>query len=131
MNTIANLDKLNKITSEIINFIQYIDKIDNKDNIDNKVNSNLNYIIDREFSNLPKSMIKLLMDKENRTTNLEKILDMIKMLQNVNKGEMTLETAENEFAEKRAEEYLYPIFGGKEEYYKIAEEKKKEKESNI
>ena len=35
-----------------------------------------------------------------------------------------IEKAENEFVEKRAEEYLYPQFGGRENFYKISEENK-------
>ena len=62
--------------------------------------------------------------------NLEKILDMINLLRSVKTGEKSLENAENEFVEKRAEEYLYPAFGGKDNFYKVAEENKKKKKKN-
>ena len=100
--------------------------ITNKLLINNK--SGYNLIVDERFSIIPVAMLRLLSDTQNRASNLEKIMDMISMLEKVKNGTNSLENAENIFFEKRASEYLYPQFGGRENFYKIAEENKKKKE---
>ena len=52
---------------------------------------------------------------------------MITMLRSVKNGQKSFGDAENEFMEKRSEEYLYPAFGGRDNFYRIAEENKKKK----
>ena len=89
-----------------------------------------NYIVNKEFDMLPQTMIKLLSEKEKRTENLQKVMDMLRLLKNVKEGKTNFEKAENEFMEKRSEEYLYPVFGGRDKFYQIAEENKKKQEKN-
>jgi hypothetical protein len=126
INAIPDLELL---TTKIIEFLEFIDK---PEIINMKENEpgNFNYIVNEKFSMLPLSMVKLLTEREQRAQNLEKILDMINILRSVKTGQKTFETAENEFVEKRAEEYLYPAFGGKDNFYKVAEENKKKQEEN-
>lgn len=120
----SNIPDLEKLTNDILDFIDFVDKPENIE-LRKKQSGNFNYLLNEKFKDMPSSMFKLLLDVDNRASNLEKILDMINMLKNVKNGYTTLENAENEFAEKRAEEYLYPAFGGKEQFYKVAEENKK------
>lgn len=117
---------LKKLTDNILKFIEFIDKPEIREIKKNEIGK-FNYLVNEQFSDMPVSMIKLLSDYENKDKNLEKILDMINILKSIETGEKTFETAENEFVEKRAEEYLYPAFGGKENFYKVAEENKKKK----
>ncbi len=126
VNAIPDLELL---TTKIIEFLEFVDK---PEIITMKENEpgNFNYIVNERFSMLPLSMVKLLSEREQRAQNLEKILDMINILRSVKTGQKTFETAENEFVEKRAEEYLYPAFGGKDNFYKVAEENKKKQEEN-
>jgi hypothetical protein len=121
--TIPDLEKL---TNNVLDFIEFINK---PETIKLKAEStgNYNYIINEKFADLPLSMIKLLSDTENRAKNLEKVLDMITMLRSVKNGQKSFGDAENEFMEKRSEEYLYPAFGGRDNFYRIAEENKKKK----
>jgi len=118
---------LKKLTDNVLKFIEFIDKPEIRELKKNEIGK-FNYLINQQFSEMPVSMIKLLSDYENRDKNLDKILDMINILKSVETGEKTFEIAENEFVEKRAEEYLYPAFGGKDNFYKVAEENKKKKE---
>jgi hypothetical protein len=121
-----DIPDLEKLTNDVLKFIDFIDNPENRKMKEENI-GNFNFLINENFPNLPYAMIKLLTDYENRTQNLEKILDMINLLRSVKFGTKTLENAENEFIEKRAEEYLYPAFGGKEEFYRVAEENKKNK----
>ena len=119
-----DIPDLEKLTNDVLGFIDFIDKPEIREIKETNMGQ-FNFFVNEQFPNLPLSMIRLLTDYENRSQNLEKILDMINLLRSVKTGERSLENAENEFVEKRAEEYLYPSFGGKDNFYKIAEENKK------
>lgn len=119
-----DIPDLEKLTDEVLGFIDFVDKPEIRE-IYQSNKGQFNFLVNEQFPNLPLSMIRLLTDYENRSQNLEKILDMINLLRSVKTGERSLENAENEFVEKRAEEYLYPAFGGKDNFYKVAEENKK------
>ena len=114
---------LTLLTSKIIEFIEFYDDPSTQDLI--KTNKGAyNLIINERFDLIPVAMIRLLSDSDKRASNLEKIMDMISMLDKVKNGSNSLENAENIFFEKRAEEYLYPKFGGRDNFYKVAEENK-------
>lgn len=121
---INSIPDLVLLTNKVLEFIDFEDNIETQNLKKNDI-GRYNFIVDDRFKSLPTSMIKLLSDKDKRTENVEKILDMIRLLKNIKEGYTSFENAENEFFEKRAEEYLYPKFGGKENFYKIAEENKK------
>jgi hypothetical protein len=123
-----DIPDLEKLTNDVVGFIEFIDKPEIREIKESNMGQ-FNFLVNEQFPDLPLSMTRLLTDYENRSQNLEKILDMISLLRSVKTGEKSLENAENEFVEKRAEEYLYPAFGGKENFYKVAEENKKKKKN--
>jgi len=125
--TISSIPNLELLTDNVLNFIEFFDNPKIQELKKNQP-GNFNYLVNEKFNTLPVSMIKLLSDLDNRESNLEKILEMITLLKSVQTGNKSFENAENEFVEKRAEEYLYPSFGGKENFYKVAEENKKNQE---
>jgi hypothetical protein len=124
----SDIPDLEKLTDDILKFIDFIDTPEIRDLKENNM-SKFNFMVNEQFPELPLAMIRLLSDYQNRSQNLEKILDMINLLRSVKTGEKSLENAENEFVEKRAEEYLYPAFGGKDNFYKVAEENKKKNQN--
>lgn len=64
-----------------------------------------------------------LMLAEERYENLERLLDMFDRLEEVKKGRVEINEAQRNFGEKLNEKYVYPKFGGKEEFEKkMAEE---------
>ena len=128
MNNLENMPDLTLLTSKILEFIVFHDDPETQE-LKSTNMGGYNYIISERFEIIPVAMVKLLSDIKNRATNLEKIMDMISILEKVKNGSNTLENAENIFFEKRAEEYLYPQFGGKDNFYKIAEENKKNQEN--
>ena len=116
-----------QLTDKILEFIEFYDKPEMKKLREENM-GNYNYIIGEKFTMLPPSMIKLLSDEENRVSNLEKLMEMLRLLQTVKDGKNTFENTENDFFEKRAEEYIYPKFGGRDNFYKVSEEYKKQQE---
>jgi hypothetical protein len=124
-----NIPDLTELTTKILEFIEFYDEPSTQDLIKNN-KPNYNYIISERFIIIPFAMIKLLSDNENRAQNLEKIMDMIAMLEKVKNGSNTFQNAEEVFFEKRASEYLYPQFGGREKFYKVAEENKLKQEQD-
>ena len=123
MPDINAIPDLVELTNKVLEFIEFEDNPETqKIKLDDR--GYYNFIVEDRFDKLPTTMIKLLSEKDKRHENLEKILDMIRLLKTVKEGKTSFEKAENEFVEKRAEEYLYPQFGGKDNFYKIAEENK-------
>ncbi len=118
---------LTLLTTKLLEFIEFEEKEETQ-KLKEEDRGNYNYIVYKEYEMLPPSMIKLLSEKEKRTENLQKVLDMLELLKNVKNGTTDFEKAENDFMEKRSEEYLYPMFGGRDKFYQIAEENKKKKE---
>ena len=123
-----NIPDLTQLTTKILEFIEFHDDPTTQELINNN-KSNYNYILSERFEIIPIAMVKLLSDIENRASNLEKIMDMISMLEKVKNGANSIQNAEETFFEKRASEYLYPQFGGRENFYKVAEENKLKQEN--
>lgn len=92
----SNIPDLEKLTDDVLRFIEFVDR-DEIRQIKDTEKGQFNFLVNEQFPELPLSMIRLLSDYENRSQNLEKILDMIKLLKSVKVGEKTLENAENEF----------------------------------
>ena len=122
-----NIPDLTQLTTKILEFIEFHDDPTTQELIKNN-KSNYNYILSERFEIIPIAMVKLLSDIENRASNLEKIMDMISMLEKVKSGTNSIQNAEEVFFEKRAAEYLYPQFGGRDNFYKVAEENKLKQE---
>jgi hypothetical protein len=75
----------------------------------------MNKIID-EIPDIQTSMIKILSDRQNRVPNLERVLQIIETLRKVKMGNLNMESAFANFVEEQNEKYIYPQFGGKEEF---------------
>ena len=120
---------LTLLTTKLLEFIEFEEKEETQ-KIKKEDKGNYNYILNEKFHMLPPTMIKLLSEKEKRTENLQKVMDLLQLLKNVKEGKTNFEKAENEFMEKRSEEYLYPMFGGRDKFYQIAEENKKKQTQN-
>jgi hypothetical protein len=65
---------------------------------------------------MPIKIIGLLIDEDERYDNLTKLLDMFDRLENVKRGNSNIQTEYEDFSEKLNEQYLYPVFGGKEKF---------------
>jgi hypothetical protein len=75
----------------------------------------MNKIIE-EIPDIQTSMIKILSDRQNRVPNLERVLQIIETLRKIKMGNLNMESAYADFVEEQNEKYIYPQFGGKEEF---------------
>lgn len=66
-------------------------------------------------SRLPNSMIKLLCSNE-RENNIEQIVEMLCSLSEIKQGKKDLMEETKKFSEKQSEKYIYPKFGGKNNF---------------
>ncbi len=89
-------------------------------------------------NDVPMKIIALLVD-ENRYENLEQLLDMFDVLSDIKNGKKDIQSEAEKFSEKQNQKYLYPKFGGKEQFEKLMKEqpvknvpnkKKKKRSSN-
>lgn len=121
----AAIPDIEKITSEVIDMLDFMETPDMIE-MEKSDNTKFYHIITSKFENLPFSIIKLLIERENRGENLEKLLEMFSVLQNVKHGNKDIESAYNDYKENLNEQYIYPKFGGKDEFErKIAKKAKK------
>jgi hypothetical protein len=74
-------------------------------------------IINNYHEKLPFKIIRLLMEPE-RFDNLSKLLEMFDMLKNVKSGKADVYDEFKKFNEIQNVRYLYPSFGGKDEFIK-------------
>jgi len=118
--SVSAIPNILELSNLVIEFLEFYDN--NKTLRETNMGQYLNLMYEK-FSNMPSSMIKLLSDEENRSTNLSKIIDMLETLSQVKKGNKNLEEARDEFVEKVNEEYFYPSFGGKEKLIQSIEDK--------
>jgi hypothetical protein len=111
---IADPDKLIKNVLYALEIMDTSEMIElQKDNYPNFMNHIINKIPD-----IQTSMIKILSDRENRVYNLEKVIEMIETLRRVKNGQLEMQKAFSDFVEQQNEKYIYPQFGGKDEFEK-------------
>jgi hypothetical protein len=115
---------VNVLSQMVVDFIEYYDMPSTKTLRDTNYPFYLNSLYDK-FNMMPMSMIKLLSEEEQsvRAENLEKIIDLLQTLGKVKKGEVSLDSACDEFTEKQNENYFYPAFGGKDKLIKDIKDK--------
>lgn len=103
------LDFLNYINKESMQKMEATDKIE----FDKHLNEHFN-----EFSEKHYNIFKMLLDSENRATNVAKLFDMLSKLKQVKMGQLDIHQADRDFQEDLNNKFLYPKFGGKEPFEK-------------
>jgi len=103
------LDFLNYINKENMQKLEATDKIE----FDKHLNDRFN-----DFSEKHYSIFKMLLDNENRATNVAKLFDMLSKLKQVKMGRLDIHQADKDFQEELNNKFLYPKFGGKEQFEK-------------
>jgi hypothetical protein len=103
------LDFLNYINKEDMQKLEATDKIE----FDKHLNDRFN-----DFSEKHYSIFKMLLDNENRATNVAKLFDMLSKLKQVKMGRLDIHQADKDFQEELNNKFLYPKFGGKEQFEK-------------
>ena len=116
---------MEKIADEVIEILEYLntDKMKRlkKENIDIYKQHVMNKYENFEYF----SILKVLLSEDKMEIN--KLTDMMRMVDDINKGKRTYMDANEEVKEKRAEEYIYPKFGGKEKMEEKLKKRAREK----
>lgn len=108
------------LTRDVVRFIEYIgteemEKMENEDEL--KFCAHLESTFP-DFTLKYISIYKMLLDKKNREDNLIKLLNLFKILRDVQAGNRNIDSEFDNFKEDLAREYVYPKFGGKTEFEK-------------
>lgn len=116
---------LEKLTEDILDFLKFTEEEDTKRLIKENYGA-FQHKIDEKYPDIPYSIVKLLMDDtetpEEKSKNLVKLLELLSQLSDIKKGNKDMNETFESFREGLSEEYVYPQYGGKEEFErKIAE----------
>jgi hypothetical protein len=87
----------------------------------------------RSFSLKYYGIFKMLLDKKRRAENVNKLINLFSKLNKVKDGDMSMDKAYEEYTEGLNGEYIYPKYGGKDNFEQHikkqhAEKQKKEQE---
>ena len=116
-----SIPDLEKLTDDIIDFLKYMDKPEIK------ILRTTNYgafqhKVDEKYPDIPFSIIKMLTDEdesaEQKSENIIRLLNMFRQLNDIKQGKKDITEGFESFREEISEEYIYPQFGGKEEFEK-------------
>ena len=118
-NAIPDLGEMLNVINDLLAFIEtdYMAKLEmeNKKDFEKLVYSKYN-------GYLPMKVIKLMLDPD-KYEHLSRLLDMFDSLNDVKHGRKNIQDAYDNFNEKLNEKYIYPDFGGKEEFEKTMTQK--------
>ena len=119
VNAIPDIDSMVKTIDNMLDFIESPRmkslEISNKDRFETEVFTKYNDV-------LPMKIITLIVDK-NRYENLEQLLDMLETLSQIKKGKKDLMEETQKFNEKQNETFVYPKFGGKDNFEQMMKKK--------
>jgi hypothetical protein len=119
VDAIPDITSMIKIIDNMLDFIESPRmkslEISNKDRFETEIFTKYNDV-------LPMKIITLLIDK-NRYANLEQLLDMLETLSQIKKGNKDLNEETQKFNEKQNETFVYPKFGGKDNFEQMMKKK--------
>lgn len=132
INAIPDLDKL---SSHILDYLEYINsdemvQLQKNNLIEFEKHINEKFIIpdDRE-DRICHKIFHLLNDPKTRKENLREVIKMLEQLKAVKNNQIDIMTATEEFREKQNEKFVYPHFGGKENFETEIKSRAKNKKS--
>jgi hypothetical protein len=107
---------LHMLTNNICEILEYMN-LDEMVQLKNANQMQYEVHIDKhftEFSNKYPTLLTLLL--ENKEDNLHKLLHMINMLHEIDNSHISMDDAVDTLREDLANEYIYPKFGGKQQF---------------
>jgi hypothetical protein len=112
---IPDIDKLLSIVLEFLHYIgtKEMQELENRDQLTFERHLDVKFE-DLSLRHYP--IFKLLIDKEHREENVCKLIDMFSILAKVKSGALDINQADKNFNEDLNNEYIYPKFGGKQQF---------------
>jgi len=114
---------MEKLTNDIIEILEYLNKEEMKKLRKENIDIYKQHVMTKFESFDYFSILKLFIDNDD--VEIEKLIEMIKVIDDINNKKISFEDANEQMKEKRASEYIYPQFGGKEAFEKKMMENKK------
>lgn len=130
----SNIRDMEKLTEQLAVFLEYICSEDiQKMEIDDNVEfvKHLQNKFEDFFINYT-AIFKLLTDERNRPQreeNVSRLLNLIQLMVDIKKGNRDMDKEFDIYREDLNEEYIYPQFGGKENFEKEIARRAKEREA--
>ncbi len=128
-NKAENIVDKDEMTKKIAIFLEYItsdvmEKFEDTDNnaFKEHVMNKFESYFDDYFS-----VFSMLLEKKNRQENIKKLLNMLTTLDKIKKNNGNIKKEFEKFQEQKAAEYIYPKFGGKEQFEKTMKKQLKKK----
>lgn len=107
---------INLLTKNVFEIVSYLEKQEVKDQM--KINDfDVKMYLNNTYADsVPLGIITVLLDESTRVENVERLLNLFEQLVKAKAGEISLQDAEADFAEKVNEKYLYSKYGSKEKF---------------
>lgn len=123
-NAIPDLENL---LNQVIEFVQYINT-DEMQKLEVTNNIAFEQHLDSKFEDFSTNyynIFKLLLDRDKREENLCRLIDMFKELKRVKMGAIDIDYADKQYKEELNKEFIYPKYGGKQQFERAMQNKKK------
>lgn len=130
---LTKIPDLHKLTSTIIEFLEYINTPE-MERLEQSDKTAFEKHLEHKFENFTvcfTTIYKMLLNKSERNENLTKLMDLIETLKKVQSGEKNMDVEFDNFREQLSEQYVYPKFGGKEQFEKNIEKRARKKNKKL
>jgi hypothetical protein len=129
--SIENIPDILKITSEVYELLVYLDSEEAVTLTKAGQGGMLYSKIDEKFPSIPFSIVKMLTDEtetqQQKTKNVIQLLELLRSVADLKEGKGDIKETFEAFREEKMAEWVYPDYGGKEEFErKISEHASKD-----
>lgn len=116
-----SLSDLNNTIKQIVDIMTYMTTPEMYD-LEQSDQRQFEYMMTKQFAEFSESHVhifNLLLDKRNRKENVNKLIQTIDTIIKIKTNQVNPDVAYEQFKEEQASKYIYPQFGGKEEFMKV------------
>jgi hypothetical protein len=113
---VAAIPDLNILTRDCLEILTYLEDPKNQQAINTNEGAIKMMLNNKYADTVPYGVITLLMEKEKRYENVDRLMKMFEQLAKAKRGEVELEQIEKDFVENVSYEYIYKPYGSKENF---------------
>lgn len=108
-NAIPDIGKLIERVFELLEFIDTDEML----KMERENGGSFTNLVNTKFEDMPYSIVRLLMDRENRVENMERLLVLFEKMRQIKEENRDIDEAYEQYTEELREQFLYPQYGGK------------------
>ncbi len=132
--SIENIPDILKITNEVYDLLVYLDSDEAVNFVKADKGGLLYSKIDEKFPSIPFSIVKMLTDDseshEQKSKNIIQLLELLRSVADLKEGKGDIKESFENFREEKMAEWVYPTYGGKDEFErKISEHASEDKKT--